>query len=305
MSAVSQDALIARVEAHWPLLDRPRWWLWQRRHRANGKLGKVPVSVGRGGMLIPHAATDSRAWRSWAEVRSDFLAGMGDGVGFALGDGVACLDLDDCLDLDGVPDALAAGLLAELPGYAEKSPSGRGLHLLAWAGPTLNAGNQRAGRLELLRTGLVTVTGDTWPGHARELSSSATLTRVWAQPGPPRRTLPVPARTSRSPPEIADLLQVAARFRNAERFFALWTGDLSRHRSASESDFALCRHLYFLIGPDVDAIDAAFRASALYQRRPENWHRLARTGPLALTYGQLTVRRAVACGGPTLPPPTL
>lgn len=299
MNAVSQDTLIARVEAHWPLLDRPRWWLWQARRRTSGKLAKVPVRVD-GAALIPHAPSDSRAWRSWAEVRSDFLAGLGDGVGFAPGDGVACLDLDDCLDPEGVPDALAAELLAALPGYVECSPSGRGLHLLAWDGAMLPSGNQRAGRLELLRTGLITVTGDVWPGHAGSPSFSAALTQVWERAGPPRQTLLLPGQTLRSPPGLAALLRVATRLRNAERFFALWHGDLSRHRSASEADFALCRHLHFLLGPDEAAIDAAFRASALYHRRADNWHRRGIAGPPPLTYGQLTVRRAVACGGPVL-----
>lgn len=304
MSAASRDTLIARVESNWPLLDRRRWWLWQARRRTSGRLAKVPVRVD-GAELIPHAPGDSRAWRSWAEVRADHRAGLGDGVGFALGDDVAVLDLDDCLDSDGVLDALAAELLAELPGYAEKSPSGKGLHLLAWAEPGVSLGNQRSGRVELLRAGLITVTGEVWPGHAGEPSSSAALTRLWMQQASaPRWTPEFPTQPSQPPPPVFPAwLQAAGRFRNAQRFFALWNGDVSRYRSASEADFALCRLLHFLLGPDETAIDAAFRASALYHRRPYNWHRRACAGPPPLTYGQLTVRRAIVCGGPTLPRP--
>lgn len=264
----------------------------------------MPVRVRSGGVLIPHAPGDPRAWRSWPAVRADHLAGLGDGVGFALGGGVACLDLDDCLSPGGVADTLAAELLAALPGYAERSPSAAGLHLLARDGPALTAGNQRAGRLELLRTGLITVTGHVWPGHAGEPSSSGDLTRLWMQQASaPRWTSQPPVHTSQSPLDLDALLQAASRCRNAERFFALWHGDLSRHRSASEADFALCRHLHFLLGPDETAIDAVFRASALYRQRPHHWHRRAFAGPPPLTYGQLTIRRAIACGGPFLPRP--
>ena len=303
MTGTDPAALIAQVEAHWPVLDRDRWWLWQRRRRANGRLAKVPVRTS-GGALIPHAASDPSAWRPWAEVRDDHLAGVADGVAFVLGDGLVALDLDDCLNPSGVPDALAAELLTALPGYAERSPSGSGLHLLAWSEPTLAPNNQRSGRVELLATGLITVTGDVWPGHAGEPSSSAALTRLWMQQASARRWTPhAPAQVSRSPPDVADLLQLAARFRNAERFFALWSGDLTRHHSASQADFALCRHLHFLLGPNEAAIDAAFRASGLYQRRPQNWDRRARAGPPPLAYGEITIQQAIACGGATLPRP--
>lgn len=58
---------------------------------------------------------------------------MGHGVGFVLGDGFACLDLDHCL-VDGRPNTLARRVLRECAGaYVEVSPSGTGLHVWGWA----------------------------------------------------------------------------------------------------------------------------------------------------------------------------
>ncbi|GGM16521.1 phage NrS-1 polymerase family protein [Deinococcus aerophilus] len=296
-------ARIARVEAHWPLLDRPRWWLWQARRRAGGGVGKVPVVPVPGGGLRAHDAGDPRAWRPWAAVRADHRAGRGDGVDFALGGGLVCVDLDGCLDAHGVPDATAAALLAALPGYAERSPSGTGLHLFAWAVPgppgTPEPGNRRAGRLELLRRGLITVTGDVWPGHAGPPSSAAALARVAALEARPPSG-PVPPGAGRaallSPPTDAEVLARLLALRNAPKLARLLAGDLRGYPSPSEADFALARMLRFAT-QDPGQIQRVMRACALARAR---WDRPDGAGR---SYLQRTVERALALGGPTLPHP--
>lgn len=296
----SRDVLIDRIEASWPLLDWPRWWLWQARPRAgSARPRKVPVRVSSGGRLIPHHAMDPRAWRPWADVRADHLAGHGDGVGIALGAGLVCIDVDECVNASGELDPFASSLVARLDGYVERSPAG-GLHVLGWAGAALPPGNRRAGRVELLRNGFITVTGDVLLGRSPHPVASPLLYAVWTELAgtPPPRHAP-PGASSGVVDPVA-LVATASRLRNAGRFLALWNGHIASHPSPSEADFALCRHLFFLLGPDEVAIDAAFRASGLYHRRPANWHRTAQCGPPALSYGQLTVRRAVTCGGSTL-----
>lgn len=298
----AREALVTRVEAHWPLLGWRRWWLWQARPRPGSpRLRKVPVRVVSGGHLVAHAPDDVRAWRPWAAVKRDHLAGLGDGVGFALGDDLLCVDLDNCFTPGGALQEHAGALLDAVNGYAERSPSG-GLHLLGRADAASPPISRRDGRVEVLRRGLITVTGDVLPGRSPALASGADLAAVWPQQVmamPPMLTTP---RVEPLVSDIEDLLATAARLRNAHRFLPLWHGDVSAHQSPSEADFALCRHLYFLLGPHQDAIDAAFRSSVLYERRPNNWCRRAYSGPPPLTYGQLTIRRAIACGGPTLMP---
>ncbi|HEY1349615.1 MAG TPA: hypothetical protein VGF67_08335 [Ktedonobacteraceae bacterium] len=80
------------------------------------------------------------------------------------------------------------------------------------------------------------------------------------------------------------LLQALAA-RNGEKFRALWQGDTSGYRSASEADQALCHLLAFWTGKDPARVDRLFCASGLY--------RAARAGE---TYGAGTVARACEAG---------
>jgi primase-polymerase (primpol)-like protein/predicted nucleic acid-binding Zn ribbon protein len=86
-------------------------------------LNKRPMAVG--GWFC--SVTDSSHWSTFEDAIGSHA---GDGVGFVLnGDGIVCLDLDDCV-VDGVPTVAAQKFLDEFPGaYVEFSPSGRGLHV--------------------------------------------------------------------------------------------------------------------------------------------------------------------------------
>ena len=136
------------------LMSRPRWV----RHVA-----KRPVTPdGR-----PASVTDPGTWSTYDAARR---SRVGDGLGYVLGDGIACLDLDDCLDERGRPNALARAVLARVPdAYVEISPSGRGLHI--W-GRAPEAPGRRRGGLEAYSAGrYITVTGRVYrPGRLADLS---------------------------------------------------------------------------------------------------------------------------------------
>jgi len=96
------------------LRELPRWV----RHQ-----DKRPMAVGGWWCSV----TDSQHWSTLSDaVRSTH----GDGVGFVLnGDGIVCLDLDDCV-VDGRASDAAEKFISAFPGaYVEISPSGRGLHV--------------------------------------------------------------------------------------------------------------------------------------------------------------------------------
>jgi primase-polymerase (primpol)-like protein len=121
------------------------------RHRA-----KRPIALGGWGISVH----DTAVWSSYSEVcQSD----SGDGLGFVLnGDGIVCIDLDDCVT-NGVVDPEAAKFV-ELLGetYSEFSPSGRGLHV--WGYGDLDKGKRfKLGglKVEAYPAGrFITVTGD-------------------------------------------------------------------------------------------------------------------------------------------------
>lgn len=85
---------------------------------------KMPLQTRR-----PRAASvaDSRTWGSYADAEASTV---GRGVGYVLGAGVGCLDLDHCVGPDGTLSPLAQQVLALNPhAWVEVSMSGTGLHV--------------------------------------------------------------------------------------------------------------------------------------------------------------------------------
>src|SRR5690606_30489526 len=124
------------------LTSRRRWVRHDR---------KVPITPdGR-----PASSTDPSTWASYSDAKR---SSVGDGLGFVLGAGIGCLDLDDCLDERGRPNEVARRILDQVPGaYVEVSPSGRGLHV--WGTAPEQPGRRRAG-YEVYSVGrYITVTG--------------------------------------------------------------------------------------------------------------------------------------------------
>jgi hypothetical protein len=110
----------------------PRWIAWRYEIRT-GKPTKVPYAP-RGGTA---KANDPATWgtRAAAEAQATKIAnGVGGGVGIMLGDlcdgtVLGGIDLDACIGDDGASTPWADAILAAVPSYAERSPSGRGIKL--------------------------------------------------------------------------------------------------------------------------------------------------------------------------------
>lgn len=103
----------------------PRWILWNYEETEQGWT-KVPRQPnGR-----KASSTNSATWSTFDRVMEVYASGKYSGVGVILnGTGLACVDLDDALDSDGQPSPFASSVLADIPGYAEVSPGGHGLHI--------------------------------------------------------------------------------------------------------------------------------------------------------------------------------
>jgi len=84
---------------------------------------KRPLALG-GYFLSIH---DDAQWATFEDARN---CTKGDGIGFVLnGDGIVCIDLDDCVE-GGVVNSEAQALIDSLPKtFVEISPSGKGVHI--------------------------------------------------------------------------------------------------------------------------------------------------------------------------------
>lgn len=133
---------------------------WVRRNRR-----KVPLTLaGRNA-----SSTKAETWASYDDARR---SNIGVGVGFVLGDGVGCIDLDHCFE-DGKLADWAQEIVDDCPDtYMEVSPSGDGLHV--WGILSEGAGrNSRVdGRnVEFYSVGrYITVTGHKFNGSPSKLA---------------------------------------------------------------------------------------------------------------------------------------
>lgn len=101
----------------------PRWVRWTLEPRGD-KMTKVPRQLnGR------HASsTNSRTWASFGAARA---SSVGEGLGWVLGAGIGCIDLDDCI-VDGKVLPWAAEIIRKYQRRAlliERSWSGAGVHI--------------------------------------------------------------------------------------------------------------------------------------------------------------------------------
>lgn len=103
----------------------------------------------------------------WTGFREAQAAGYGVGLGYVLGDGIGCWDLDHCIS-GGTLEPWAAELLAGVPDplFVEVSQSGTGLHIFVNApegpGRRTRANGQA---VEFYSTGrFIALTGNHWKG---------------------------------------------------------------------------------------------------------------------------------------------
>lgn len=97
-----------------------RWVRWLRTR--DGR--KLPLQTTR---RAAASVADSRTWGTYAAAAASTV---GHGLGYVLGAGVGCLDLDGCVAPDGALSPLAQQVLALNPhAWVETSMSGTGLHV--------------------------------------------------------------------------------------------------------------------------------------------------------------------------------
>lgn len=144
-----------------------RWLLWKLEpSHTGGKDRKVPYYCsGRRRMGTLDDPTDIRRLATLERALEAFSAGSYSGLGFALGpDGSG--GYWQGIDLDGIPDRPELrALVKQLPGYVEKSPSGRGCHAIGYGRQFTTLGSNGAGVEAYSKARYFTMTGNVIEGR--------------------------------------------------------------------------------------------------------------------------------------------
>lgn len=107
------------------------------------------------------SSTDPTTWATYEEASK---SGIGEGLGYALGEGIGCIDLDHCI-VDGKLTPAAERFVVAYPqNYIEVSPSGDGLHIWGLAAETYGTKQNIDGlSIETYSAGrYITITGNIW-----------------------------------------------------------------------------------------------------------------------------------------------
>jgi hypothetical protein len=278
-----------------------QWVVWRKVHRG-GNATKVPFRATM--PILEASSTDPSTWSSFRVALDAFSnpASKLDGIGlvFSEGDPYAGVDLDNCLDKNGVMLPWAREILARLPGYAEVSPSGKGVKLFVRGAvpegkgrKKQQLGQDRLGAIECYDRGrYFTVTGRLiHPDHASPVDAQAELSALHAEWFPlPLAEEDRPHQAPQTPTNLDDraVFDKATRARNSHKFTQLWNGSLDGYPSKSEADLALCSAISFFT-QDAAQVERLFNQSGLvsdkWMERPDYRQRtISRSLERATTY---------------------
>jgi primase-polymerase (primpol)-like protein len=251
-----------------------RWvcWSWLRRPDGKGrsKWTKPPIDPKTGRTA---SSTNPDTWSTFDAALACYGGGTVDGVGFVLGDGYAGVDLDDCHNAEtGAVDPWASEIAASLDSYSEISPSRTGVKALLRG--DVPFARKREGQVEMYSDGrYFTVTGHRLADspitvNERQKALNRLNASLFAQDADVGSTATSSTATSTTAangePAAVDVAMITRLAATAGGKFALlWSGNTTDYTSPSEADLALCGLLARHIGPNPEAIDAAFRSSGL------------------------------------------
>nr|WP_295469402.1 DUF3987 domain-containing protein [Mesorhizobium sp.] len=245
----------------------PQWVGWRYEGVPRGKLTKVPVNVRTG---WPASVTDPQTWASFEDAIATVAIGHVHGIGFVFTehDPYCGIDLDTPVDpetgeslLEPVDGARQQLIFQTMSSYSERSPSGRGLHIIVKA--SVPHGRKRQA-VEVYSSGrFFTFTGNVY--HDAPIEDRQELIQVlWTELGgqaTPNHYAGDLAETQSD----EQVIQSARSARNGELFIQLWHGDARGYPSPSEADLALVDIIAFYT-KHRGQIERLFMASALGKR---------------------------------------
>lgn len=239
-----------------------QWCVWRYEDTDGPKPTKVPYNPNTGKLCN---VVDPSTWSTFDECLAALVnTKYYDGAGFILSenDPFAFIDLDDTKG-DQIALERQIQLYNQFESYAERSPSGKGLHIIVkGAVPS----GRRRNFIEIYSSErYMTVTGEVYR-NAPVADYNETLNALWLQMGKSEQTNNVYLGLGEEKETDQEIFKKAALAANGDKFKALHEGNWQDlYPSQSEADFAYFDMIAFYTQNRAQII-RMFRASALGQR---------------------------------------
>lgn len=270
-------------------------WCVFRLQQRNGRTTKVPFNAETGEFA---KSNDPTTWSSYDTALRAVSELQADGLGFFFKEPYFGIDIDgvendirryEAQDDNDTDHNIVAEFIDIMESYAEISPSGKGIHIIAKG--ELPKNGSRKGNVEMYATGrFFTITGNIIGGyhsithddmgkinylHEKYIKKSETKK--------PKRLL----ETYGNDLSEQEIINAALNSKNGMRFKLFLEGGWEQfYDSQSEADMAFANDLAFWTNRDFNMMDDIFRDSSLSR---DKWDR--KTGDS--TYGELTLSKAI------------
>lgn len=246
-----------------------QWCVWRYEDVGARKPTKVPYGKDNKHVDV----TNSASWITFNEACGIYNNGDYSGVGFVFSghDPYAFIDLDDpSVLMDGTPNpnyqsdlASQIKIFREFDSYSERSPSGKGLHVIIKG--EVVAGRRRSFIEVYSSNRYATFTGDIYSDRPI-INQQEKLSLLWNQMGGGNAATYIYGGDQREKNTDDYILQQAENAVNGDKFRELYKGSwLNLYPSQSEADFALI-DIFSFYTQNRNQITRLFRRSALGQR---------------------------------------
>lgn len=251
------------------LTQYAQWVVWRLVEREDGKPTKVPFNPNSPSRMA--SVNEPQSWGTYEQAVSTLNSGAGfAGVGFVLteADPFAFVDLDETVQPDQL--ALQSDVYDRIVSYAETSPSGKGLHIIARG--KLPDGKKRYSVEVYTSRRFMTMTGNVYrdmPILDCQVQLESLHAHLTGDVNPVSATIDFDERYTDQ--EVGDMAY--RNVKNGALFDDLWAGRWVErgYASQSEADFALVDIIAFY-SRNRAQVRRMFLASALGQRDKPRTH---------------------------------
>jgi len=266
------------------LQDMPQWVVWRAEVDREGKPKKAPYNPNHrnayASVKIP------KSWGSLDAALTALATGLYSGIGFVITPPLVFVDLDHSVSKETgeITDPQTIDIVQAINSYTETSPSGTGLHVLAYAtmpGKNIHTAIEMYGRDRF--TTITTSHLATSPAAIENRQEAITnLYHRFALVLPP-----APVQNTRGGEASGQLHELPPEAESDQVLQRLLRGDMTGFESQSSADFVLIMKLLHWTGDDTALTRQLFLSSPLGQREKAT----RKTGEV--TYVDMTINNAI------------